>query len=61
MHHDKFKEAENEDNNNNVYIQRMRKMEVREGKGKRSILRGKLKRAYNQLIDWYNECSYSDC
>jgi hypothetical protein len=36
---DNFKEAENEDNNNNVYIQRMREMGVREGEGKKSILK----------------------
>jgi hypothetical protein len=40
---DKFKEAENEDNNNNVYKQRMGEMEVREDEGMQSILKGKLK------------------
>ena len=47
---DKFKEAENEDNNNNGYIQRMREMGVREGEGRQSVLKGKTKSVYNQLI-----------
>jgi hypothetical protein len=47
---DKFKEAENEDNNNNVYIQRMREWGVREAEGRQSILTRKTKRVYNQLM-----------
>jgi hypothetical protein len=38
---DKLKEAENEDNNNNVYIQTMRGMGVRESEGRQCVLKGK--------------------
>jgi hypothetical protein len=38
----KFKDVEKEDNNN-VYIQRMRELGVKEGEGRQSILKGKLK------------------
>jgi hypothetical protein len=41
---DKFIEADNEDNNKNVYRLRMGEMGVREGEGKESILKGKTKR-----------------
>jgi hypothetical protein len=34
---DKFKEAENDNNNKNVYIQRMRELGVREGQGRQSV------------------------
>jgi hypothetical protein len=37
---DKFKEAENK-NNNNVYTQRMRELGVREGKCRQSFLKEK--------------------
>jgi hypothetical protein len=47
---DKFKEAEIENNKNNVYIQRMRVMGLREGEGRQSVLKGKTKRVYNQLL-----------
>jgi hypothetical protein len=40
---DKFEEAENEENNNNEYIQRMREIGVREGEGRQSVLKGKTK------------------
>jgi hypothetical protein len=55
---DKFKEAKNEDSNNNVYIQRIREMEVREGEGRQSVLKRKTKSSQS-IDDRYNECSYS--
>jgi hypothetical protein len=39
---------DNEDNINNVYI--MSELGVREGEERQSILKGKTKRAYNQLM-----------
>jgi hypothetical protein len=38
---EKFKEAENEDNNNSMYIPRMREMGVRKGEGRQNIVKGK--------------------
>jgi hypothetical protein len=45
---DKFKETENEDNNNNVYIQGMWEMGVSEGEGRQSVLKGKTNIVHNQ-------------
>jgi hypothetical protein len=46
----KFKDAENEDNKNNVHIQIMKELGEKEGERRRSALEGKPKTVYNQFM-----------